>query len=90
MNTNSLDPYSGSTNGEYVFWVVQEEQEGWGLGPVVVLRQKAVERRQVRQNSSQEVLSEAPRFGQHEAHMDQEELIGSGLEHQNSTQEHWL
>ena len=90
MSTNSLDPYSGSTNDEYVFWVVQEEQEGLGLGPVVVLRQEAEERRQVRQNSSQEVLSEAPRFGQHEAHMDQEEQDESELEHQNSTQEHWL
>ena len=27
MNTNSLDPCSGSTNGEYVFWVVEEERE---------------------------------------------------------------
>lgn len=88
MNTNSLDPYSGSTNGEYVFWVVQEARECLGLGPVVVLCPMAEERRLDLQNSSQEVLSEAPRFGQHEAHMDQEEQDGSGLEHQNSTQEH--
>ena len=27
MSTNFLDPYSESTNGEYVFWVVQEERE---------------------------------------------------------------